>query len=188
MEIFGTILAIIILLVPVVAKYIERLLTAAGKQEAARKARSVRTIFEDSVPGKSPSARPSDIIGDEYPEQMPPNGVPSAPVFCPTTTEDTSGGPVRRIVYENVRYEGQDYSSDMPGHGQNSGRPVSSELLEGGYKSVRDIIRDRKAADTGQKKEIGKQPSGESADVREKHLKPDPAKMILYHEIMKTKF
>lgn len=188
METFGTILAIIILLVPVVAKYIEKLLSAAGKQEAARKARSVRTLFEDSVPGKSPSTRPSDIIGDAYPEQVPRNEDPSAPVFCPTTTEDMSGSPVRRIIYENVRYEGQDETVDMPGPGGDRSRAVSPELLEGGYKSVRDIIRDRAAAKPGKVKEPVKQPSGIPEEDSRKRLELDPAKMVLYHEIMETKF
>lgn len=188
METFGTILAIIILLVPVVAKYIEKLLSAAGKQEAARKAGSVRALFEDSVPGKSPSTRPSDIIGDAYPEQVPRNEDPSVPVFCPTTTEDTSGNPVRRIIYESVRYEGEDDTVDIPGPVGSRSRSVSPELLEGGYKSIRDIIRDRNAAKPGRAEEPVKQSSGISADDSRTHLELDPAKMVLYHEIMKTKF
>lgn len=188
MEAFGTILAIIILLVPVVAKYIEKLLSAAGNHEAARKARSVRTLFEDSVPGKSPSTRPSDIIGDAYPEQMPRNEVPSAQEFCPTTTEDTSGSPVRRIVYENVRTEGEDEVFNIPGRQETGGMKAAPELLEGGYRSIQDIIRDRKAAKSGQTEAAVKRPAGTPSDEGEKRLDLDPAKMLIYHEIMKTKF
>lgn len=49
------------------------------------------------------------------------------------------------------------------------------ELLEGGYRSIKDIIRDRQA------KIEKKENAGRTLDI-------DPKKLVIYSEIMKTKF
>ena len=56
---------------------------------------------------------------------------------------------------------------------------IPQELLEGGYMSVRDIVEKRSAAGNMQKAVVAEQ---------EKVRKIDPKKLVLYSEIMKTKF
>ena len=55
---------------------------------------------------------------------------------------------------------------------------VPSELLEGGYRSVRDIIRERQQKEAMKQTEPGPAP----------RLDIDPAKLVIYSEIMKPKW
>lgn len=58
-----------------------------------------------------------------------------------------------------------------------SGQGVPQELLEGGYRSVRDIMAERH-----------KKSSDDIPDAAEKKFSIDPKKLVVYSEIMKPKF
>lgn len=55
---------------------------------------------------------------------------------------------------------------------------IPQELLEGGYRSVKDIIADRRKRSAGTKPAAGPV----------KKLEIDPKKLVIYSEIMKPKF
>lgn len=147
-----TVLTVLLFIIPVIAKAIEKVLIQAGKQGAAGKVRGFREKLEGEVDkGQEPSDR--RILDEPFPTV----------VHAPETPE-----------------------KDVPSAAAQASEaafPVSSvpeDLLDDGYRSIKDIIAQR----TG-KSVPG--PAGHEPE-RKSRLEIDPRKLILYSEIMKTKF
>lgn len=158
-----TIVTLLLILLPVAAKAIEKTLVNAGKSDTADKVRRFREQLEDSD-GKDADPVPTGRKGrGAFP--FPPvfrEAFPTSVIKPPAGAEDF---PVRH--------------TPSPG-AAHAGAGVPAELLEDGYKSVRDIIRDRHSSDGVA--------VTESEEEKRRKLEIDPRKMIIYSEIMKPKF
>ena len=150
MDGFITILTILILIVPAVAKVIEKTLVQAGKSDAAGK---VRRFMEQTGDG-----------GDGEPAR-------------------TGAGPVLDEPFPSVVFvpETEGHVTDCRDAGAKPAGTVPQELLEDGYRSIKDIVADRRKRQ--EPVSVSVQPAGEDRKIR-----IDPEKLILYSEIMKTKF
>ncbi len=95
---------------------------------------------------------------------------------CPSVSPQYEGEvfPVPDYIYIRDGKEAESESVAAP-----KVTAIPQELLEGGYMSVRDIVEKRSAAGNIQKAVVTGQ-----ENVR----KIDPKKLVLYSEIMKTKF
>lgn len=140
MDSIGTILGLLLLLVPLFAKLIEKVLQNAGRADAARKVREMADVFSEMK---------QEYREDEASGQLPPDPLP--------------------------QYQSS-VSSDIPLSENIYALPQTSELLEGGYRSIKDIVSER-AVKSGGQDSAG--PDHQSSG------KLDKKKLIIYSEIMK---
>lgn len=158
----GTILTLLVVVLTVAGPAIEKMLKKAGKVDKAKKVRKIVDTFstdKDEEWGNASSPYdPGSEFGPEPAMQWPAGGdVVSA--------DDTMPEEVSRPV--------------VPAAAEvRNTPPVSSELLEGGYRSVRDIIRERQQKESVRPKESG---TKSGFDI-------DPEKLVVYSEIMKPKW
>ena len=139
-----TILTILILVVPLIAKAIEKSLMKAGRPDMAGKVRDLREQLEGQ--DRKPVAGIPPVLDEPFPTA----------VFTPEVS-------------------GQEDSSESE-----LSAPVRDDLHDEGYVPVKEIVDSRR---TKPGIAVGTAP----AEKGEK-LEIDPKKLILYSEIMKTKF
>lgn len=141
-----TILSLLIVALPVVAKAIEKSLVKAGRQGSAQKVKQFRQVV-----GPAEAVAPADHT------------------FYETVSVDYVYGDADTAADDDTD-AGREVSSTVP-----------HELLEGGYKSVKDIIAERRMADQQTRLSVPAQDEPSKIEI-------DPKKLILYSEIMKPKF
>lgn len=144
-----TIITLLLIIIPVIAKAIEKVLMQAGRQSAAGKVRDFRKHIEGDKTG-FPAG------GDVHDEPFP------TVVYTPEVSRDSTEPPA-------FQEQASPAFSVIP-----------DDLLDDGYRSIKDIVADRKRST----------PAAAVRNMPEKKsgVDIDPKKLIIYSEIMKTKF
>lgn len=170
----GDILTWLIILIPLIGKLIEIILKSAGKPQAAKKVEEIVKEFSHDDP-------------DDEQDDVPASDTVGAPVggLVGNTAGGSADDSVGDFADEPVSWSADDFA-EVP-----VGEPVPafaseavptvfsapSELLEGGYRSIKDIINDRKSA---------MDKAGNDEVVKKEPI--DPKKLVIYSEIMKPKY
>ncbi len=146
MEIFFTIITVLILIVPVVAKAIEKKLVQAGRQDTAGKVRRFREQFEDR------DTERKNVLDEPFPTVVFSPEVRNCPEKPPQAGDAVTDTDARVL-------------EALPGNAS---------------RSVKDIVAERGR--------LASYASAEPLPEKDGRLEIDPRKLILYSEIMKTKF
>lgn len=154
MSTFYTIVMLMLIVLPPVFKAIEKSLSNAGEEEKARQLKKIRDLLSDDNEGGG------DFVSEDgEPASVPRYAKEEFPMFS----------------YDNV-----DLAEESSSGHKEKIKNLPPELLEGGYMSVKDIVRKRNEAYARQSQQVETENIGTS--------KIDPRKLVLYSELMKTKF